>query len=212
MSGIKDIHDLNKINQNFDSLGEPINRFKLSFSNFPFFEGEVADEKILMLIENKLFDYELNEMSFNYIEDNVQGNMILVPHVMDSLSNFNENNLSMTFILDEFRFNYTMFFMWATALIKKKRNLEESEYVESNEEYFIDEITLDILDNQGEPEVIYSLVFEDVALTRLGKLNTKTHETDLKFEVGFRFTNVKFNIDKMEILKSFRNINNTNDN
>ena len=211
MSNLNNISDLDNLSSNFDSLGNPITRFKLSFSNFPFLSGKEADEKLYMLIENNLFGFKFGEQSFEYVEDYIQGKLNIIPNVNYSLSNTGENTIDLTFMLDEFRFNYMMFFQWRTSLIRKIRNLSETEQVESNHEYFIDEMTLDILDNQGNPEVIYSMTFQNIVLLRLGQFNMVTDSTDLNFEVSFRYEDLKFNIDKMEILKSFRNINNTND-
>lgn len=209
MGNIQNLNDIDNIYNNFNSLGNPINRFKLSFSNFPFLQGKEADEKLYMLIENNVKNFEFPEHSFTYIEDDVQGYLNLIPDVKYSLGNYNENNLTVKFMLDEFRFNYMMFFQWRTALIRKFRNISETEYVESNNEYFIDNIVLDILDNQGNPTVIYSLTFYNVALLKLGSFNSKTDSTDFDFDVTFRYEDLKFNIEKMNILKAFRNINNT---
>lgn len=209
MSEIKNINDLNQLSNTFESLGQPICRFKLSFSNFPFLSGKDADETLYMLIENNVLKFQLPEHSFNYIEDDVHGRLNLIPNVKYSLPNYDENNMEITFMLDEFRFNYMLFFQWRNSLISKTRNIDESEYVESNNEYFIDSMTLDVLDNQGNPEVIYSLTFYNVVMTKLGKFNSDTESNDFTFNVGFRYEDLKFNIDKMEILKAFRNINTT---
>ena len=203
---MKNIDDLD-LHNNIDSLGQPINRFKLSFSNFPFLTGENADEILYMVIENNILSYDFPESSFNYIEDDVHGTVNYIPNVKYSLPNFDENNVTLTFLLDEFRFNYMLFFQWRCSLISKTRNKQETNYVESNNEYFIDTMTLDVFDNQGNPDVVFSLTFYNLVMTKLDKISTETDDITAKFSVSFRYEDLKFNIDKMKILNSFRNIN-----
>ena len=199
-------NNLNLMENVFQSLGQPIGRFKVSISNFPFLDDRESDDVLYMLIENNIKSFSFPSFTFNYIEDEYYGNLNLIPNVPYSLSNLNENNISLTILFDEFKFNYMLFLQWSKSLIKKTRDLENKDYVESNEEYFINELIFDMFDNQGNPELVYSIKFKNLVLISLGEFSTE--QTSKEFSVGLRYEDYEFNIEKMNILKKFREINN----
>ncbi len=183
------------------NVGQPISRYKISFSNFPFLKDNNYGS--LQVLENYLENFSFPEMSIDIREDVIQGQLNLLPAVPNDVTNFNENNLTLTFLADENRKNYLMFLRLIRTLIRKTKDFKNMVPVESVKDFFIDNIIIDMYDNQGDPKVINSLYFENCLISNIGNLSMKAEKQAKKFDVGLRYERFDFNDEKMDMIKQY---------
>ncbi len=200
-------NEIPKNNYTYNSEGGALSRVRVNFSKFPldleerYFDKSYITDKILSCT---LPDYDLryDEDYFSYGTKQLVSNNILE----ECCSN---NSITFTILLDPYKRNYFMLLEIILATLNRARNYKETQTSKGKNrkpldtiiELEIPQITIDYLDDSGNPITMMSMTYHNCYLKDLSSIELGPKVINGTFTASFIYEHFNINYDRMQTLE-----------